>query len=145
GRLARRDVDRRPHLGRPAPVVGGVAHEGRRAPEMTAERDVAMVAVDAEVVDVGERIVLRLEAIATDLLHELLDVRRNGLEAERAEDLAVEVAHLGADADAAAVVGTADGPLAEAGGRAIVDRRGLLIPTESDIQFHRLPLPSDTR
>ena len=77
---------------------------------MTAERDVAMVAVDAEVVDVGERIVLRLEAIATDLLHELLDVRRNGLEAERAEDLAVEVAHLGANADAAAVVGTTDGP-----------------------------------
>jgi hypothetical protein len=41
---------------------------------MPGERDVAVEVVDAEVVDVGERIVLGLEAVPSDLLDEFLDV-----------------------------------------------------------------------
>jgi hypothetical protein len=69
-----------------------------------------MVVMDAEVVDVREGIVLGLEALAGDLLHELLDVRGDRLEAECLEDLAVQLAHLRADADPATVLGCSDRP-----------------------------------
>ena len=45
-----------------------------------------------------------------DLLHELLHVGGDRLEAQGPEDFPVQVAHLGADAEAAAILGRADRP-----------------------------------
>src|SRR5574338_1632025 len=76
------------HVFRPAAIQRLVADEERAAEEMGAQRDVAVMAVNAKVVDVGEWIVLGIESRAGDAVEEVLDVRRYRHEAERAEDFA---------------------------------------------------------
>ncbi len=51
---------------------------------MAGERYVAVVLVDVEVDDVGQRVVLCIKAVAADLLDENLDVFEDGFHAEQA-------------------------------------------------------------
>jgi len=108
-----------------------------RAEEVAGERNIAVVAMHAEVEDIGERIVLGLETVGPDFFHKFLDVGRDRFEAERMESLAVQFAHLGADADAAAVPGCADRPdfvrqMAKAHRGAGMHRRRFLVTPEPD-------------
>src|SRR5258708_6586016 len=88
---------------------------------MSAERDVAVMIVDSEEINIRERIVLRVKFSAADLLDKLLDVGRNWLKTQRAKHLPVQFAHLRADADAAAIGGRADrAPAGREGAEAVV-------------------------
>src|SRR5689334_12478474 len=59
--------------------------------------------VHVEIERVGERILLRLEAIGRDLLDVLLHVHRNRNEAERAHRFCVQLTYLRADPQALAI------------------------------------------
>ena len=73
------------------------------APQKWLDRDIAVVLVHVEDVDVGKGVIVRLEPVPGDLFHEFLDIHGYGLETECAERFPMQGCHLRADTKSLAI------------------------------------------
>src|ERR1044072_7508347 len=97
------DVHSIPDVRGPCAILLGTTDEGAYTEDVPGQRDVAVIALYAEVKDVRERVLLCIEAIGRDVVDEVLDVRTDRLESDRGQCFPAQAAHLIANTNAFAV------------------------------------------
>src|SRR6476469_10264972 len=101
------DVHSVPDVRGPCAILLGITGEGAHTEDVAGQRDVAVIALYAEVKDVGQRVLLCVEAIGRDVVDEVHDVRTDRLESDRGQCFPDQAADLMANTNAFAVAGRA--------------------------------------